>query len=94
MTDNTTANNSTGYTTSQYQPKTITKIVTFYSDGTFSESFPSPYPQWNPYTVPYTPPPSPYPMVPGNPWWQQQVFCGNGMWGVPNAGKSSEGNVD
>ena len=88
MIDNTTANN-TGYTTSQYQPKTITKIVTFYSDGTFSEFIPSPYNQWNPFTVPYQP----------YPYWQQQVFCGNGMWGVANAGKSSqssssEGNVD
>ena len=77
MIDNTTANNTTGYTTSQYQPKTITKIVTFYSDGTFSEFVPSPYNQWNPYTVPYQPH---YPY----PYWQQQVFCGNGMWGVPN----------
>ena len=89
----TTIANTTYNTATAGQPKTITKIVTFYSDGTFSESFPNPYPQWNPYTVPYTPPPSPYPMVPGNPWWQQQVFCGNGMYGVPNTGNTSEGNV-
>ena len=76
------------------QPKTITKIVTFYSDGTFSEFVPSPYNQWNPFTVPYTPPPSPYPMVPGNPWWQQQVFCGGNtgqFHGSPTS--TSEGNV-
>ena len=56
------------------QPKTITKIVTFYSDGTFTESFPSPYPQWNPY--------SPH-IAPYQPWWQGPV-SNSQMWGVPN----------
>jgi len=78
-TANTPSYNNNGYP----NQKTITKIVTFYSDGTFSEFVPSPYNQWNPFTVPYQPH---YPY----PYWQQQVFCGNGMWGVANAGVKSE----
>lgn len=52
MIDNTVRNNT---------PKTITKIVTFYSDGTFTEFTPSPY-MPNPYAVPY--PPQPVPLGP------------------------------
>ena len=69
-----TTSNTSYNTATAGQPKTITKIVTFYSDGTFSEFVPSPYNQWNPYTVPYQP------HYPYAPYWQQQVFCG-----VPNS---------
>lgn len=51
--------------------KTITKVVTFYSDGTFTEYTPSPYIPQNPYTVPY-PQPAPY-----NPFWYQ-IYCNHG----------------
>ena len=64
--------NTTYNSISLGQPKTITKIVTFYSDGTFTESFPSPYPQWNPYSPHINPP-----------WWQGPV-SNSQMWGVPN----------
>lgn len=55
--------------------KTITKIVTFYSDGTFTEYTPSPG---------MMPPVNPYPIVnppwhqhPPYPWWQNPVvYCG------------------
>jgi hypothetical protein len=61
--------------------KTITKIVTFYSDGTFTEYTPSPgvmpptYPQPNPLTVPYV---GPYPYAP---YWQNPVTYGGGYGG-------------
>ena len=83
----TTIANTTYNTATAGQPKTITKIVTFYSDGTFSEFVPSPYNQWNPFTVPYQPH---YPY----PYWQQQVFCGGNtdqFHGSPTS--TSEGNV-
>ena len=67
-------------------PKVVTKIVTFYSDGTFSEyspALPAPSPMpINPYIVPY------------QPWWQgpvsysgQPIPCSQG-WGVPTEGKT------
>ena len=66
--------------------KTITKIVTFYSDGTFSEFSPSPgvmppvYPYPNPLTVPY----QPWQQHPPYPWWQNPVtYCGGWGGGVP-----------
>ena len=65
------ANTTYSYTIGSL-PKTITKIVTFYSDGTFSEHIPNPYNQWNPYT-PHTNPP----------WWHGPV-SNSQMWGVPN----------
>jgi hypothetical protein len=62
--------------------KKITKIVTFYDDGTFDESTPSlaplnppvPYTPWNP-SMPYQPNPTPV-----NPWtqpypWPNTVWC-------------------
>lgn len=83
----TTTTNTTGI-------KAITKIVTFYSDGTFSEYTPSPgvmpptYPYPNPLTVPYQQHP-PYP------WWQNPICYSSGgypapagnsqMWGSPTS---------
>jgi hypothetical protein len=69
--------------------KTVTKIVTFYSDGTFTEYTPAPTPP-NPFTVPYQPYTNPYP------WWQGPVSYGkagdpipcSAGWGVPTDGKS------
>ena len=67
----TTTTNTPQFTT----PKTVSKIVTFYTDGTFSEYVPAPmpqsYPYPNPLTVPY-PAPNPYP------WWQSPVSYGAG----------------
>ena len=51
--------------------KRITKIVTFYDDGTFTEATPSPGYMPTPYVppAPYTPTPNPY-YPPTNPWVQ------------------------
>lgn len=76
-------------TTNNTNPiKTITKIVTFYSDGTFSEFSPSPgvmppvYPYPNPLTVPYQ-------YHPPYPWFQNPVtYCG-GYGGAPVSQKYS-----
>lgn len=57
--------------------KKIVKIVTFYEDGTFTESTPSPYMP----TVPYVPNPlpmppvGPYPSPYPNPYPWPQVWC-------------------
>lgn len=64
--------------------KTITKIVTFYSDGTFTEFSPSPY-MPNPYTVPYQPLGpyvGPYP-PPYGPAWYTSVTGGGASVKTP-----------
>lgn len=59
--------------------KKIVKIVTFYDDGTFTESTPSPYMPTTPYVppAPYVPPP-PY-TGPYNPQWPSYppytIYC-------------------
>jgi hypothetical protein len=77
-------------------PKVVTKIVTFYSDGTFTEYTPAPTPP-NPFTVPYSPP--------YNHWWNGPVSragdhtleCRNmnnsQMYGVPT-GMNVEGKSE
>lgn len=58
--------------------RTITKIVTFYSDGTFFEYSPSPYIPQNPYVVPHQPLGpyvGPYP-PPYGPAWYTSVTGG------------------
>jgi hypothetical protein len=80
--------------------KAITKIVTFYSDGTFSEYTPSPGslpPITNP--GPYVGPPMnpitpwPAPWWQQTPYWQNPVICQGGGSGTstsatPNYGPS------
>ena len=57
--------------------KVVSKIVTFYTDGTFTEYVPAPMPQTYPPVYPY------------QPWWQGPV-SNSQMWGVANAGVKSE----
>lgn len=54
--------------------KKVVKIVTFYDDGTFTESTPSPYVPSMPYmpAIPAQPYINPYP----NPYPWPQIFCG------------------
>ena len=49
--------------------KTITKVITFYSDGTFTEYTPSPYLPQNPQPVPLGPYVGPYPPPYGPAWY-------------------------
>lgn len=57
--------------------KKIVRIVTFYEDGTFSESVPSPYIPAQPY-MPPSPYTNPYPWNPltGPQWHPGVVYCG------------------
>lgn len=53
--------------------KQISKIVTFYTDGTFTEFTPSPY-MPTPYPQPYPSYPAPY-TWPNN-WGPNTIMCG------------------
>jgi hypothetical protein len=71
--------------------KAITKIVTFYSDGTFSEYTPSPGslpPITNPgpYVGPPMNPITPWPA----PWWQNPISYGHNGQSINCADSSSE----
>ena len=69
-------------TTNTVPIRTVTKIVTFYSDGTFSEHTPAP--------MPFTVAPAPHTY----PWWQGPIsgtIDGNPnskFYGVPNTSES------
>ena len=61
-----TTGNNTQFTTA----KVVSKIVTFYTDGTFTEYVPAPMPQTYPPVYPY------------QPWWQGPV-SNSQCWGMP-----------